>query len=104
MTSSQLDFRPLKRHVTIERLLAHNGLLKTLRNRADGWIGPCPLHGGHNPRALVLTPSKNLCYCFTRCRAGGDVVELARRLLHLSYIETAHFLASLAQNAPKHRP
>ncbi len=104
MIPSQLDFRPLKRHVSIERLLAAKGLLETLTKRADRWIGPCPLHGGHHPRAFLVTPSKNLGYCFPRCRAAGDVVELARRLLHLSYIETAHFLASLAQNAPKHRP
>ncbi len=104
MIPSRLDFRRLKRCVTIERLLAENGLLETLRMRGDRWIGPCPLHGGDNPRAFVVTPSKNLWYCFTRCRAGGDVVELARRLLDLSYTETAHYLASLAKNAPQHRP
>ncbi len=104
MIPSRLDFHHLKRHVNIEQLLAHHGLLETLRKRGDRWIGPCPVHGGDNPRAFVLTPSKNLWYCFTRCRAGGDVVELARRLLHLSYIETAHYLAWLAENPPQHRP
>lgn len=96
MIPPHLDFRLLKRQVTIQTVLADNGLLHTFRRRGDRWTGPCPLHAGDNPRAFVITPSRNLWYCFTRCQVGGDVVELARRLLHLSYLETAHYLASLA--------
>jgi DNA primase len=99
----RLDFRRLKRRVGIEQLLQANGCLAGMQRRGRRLVGRCPLHGGDNPRAFVADLSKNLWYCFTGCRAGGDVVELARRLLGLSYPEAARYLASLAENAPKRK-
>lgn len=101
MIPPHLDFRRLKQQVTIETVLVVNGLLQTFHRRGDRWTAPCPLHAGNNPRAFVVTPSKDLWYCFTRCQVGGDVVEFARRLLHLSYLDTARYLASLANNSPR---
>ncbi len=80
MIPPHLDFRYLKHHVGIELVLQANGLLGDLKRRGDRLVGRCPLHGGDNHRAFVVTLSKKLWYCFTGCRAGGDVVELARRL------------------------
>ncbi len=58
-------------------------------------MGPCLLHGGDNPSAFVVHRDKNLWRCFTGCDAGGDVVELARRLQGGSYRAAAVYLASL---------
>ena len=103
MIPPRLDFRRLKRRVGIEQLLQANGCLGGMKRQGRRLVGRCPLHGGDNPRAFVADLSKNLWYCFTGCRAGGDVVELARRLLGLSYRETARYLASLAENAPERK-
>ena len=100
MIPPHLLFRSLKRRVSIEQLLQANGCLAAMKRRGDRLVGPCPLHQGDNPRAFVVSLPKNLWYCFTGCRAGGDVVELARRLLGLSYWETAQYLDSLARNSP----
>jgi DNA primase len=91
-----LEFKRLKRTVTVERVLAAEGLTATLNRRGNRLVGPCPLHGGDNPHAFVVDRDKNLWYCFTRCSTGGDVVDLVRRLGHRDYAETAHYLASLA--------
>ena len=90
----ELDFRRL-RHVPIEQVLAARGLLSALRGRGRRLVGPCPVHGGDNPTAFVVSRDRNTWYCFTGCQAGGDVVELVRRL-EGDYRRAARYLASLA--------
>lgn len=96
MTPPSLDFRRLKERVSVELVLAHRGLLDGLRLRGHCLVGPCPVHGGDNPRAFVVDRHRNLWRCFTGCDAGGDVVELVRRLDGLTYAQAACHLASLA--------
>jgi DNA primase len=95
MIEPHLEFKRLKRTVTIQRVLVAVGLIATLRRRGNRLVGPCPLHDGDNPRAFVVDLEKDLWFCFSRC-GGGDVVELARQLGHSDYSEAAEFLASVA--------
>lgn len=95
MIPSHLDFKRLKQAVTVEQVLADRGLLDHLRRRGSRLVGPCPLHGGDNPTAFVVDGTKNIWQCFTGC-AGGDVVEIARRLTDGTFAGAAHYLAQLA--------
>ena len=105
MIPSHLDFRCLKRSVTIEQVLASKGLLDRLRRRGAHLVGPCPIHHGDNPNAFTAHRQRNIWRCFTGCDAGGDVVELARRLEGGSYKAAAICLARLAGKAtPEWRP
>ena len=96
MIAPHLDFKTLKQTVSITQVLAAKGLIDYFKQRGDRLIGPCPIHGGDNPSAFVVSISKNLWHCFSVCQAGGDVIELVRHLDRLSYSETAERLASLA--------
>lgn len=96
MIPARINFRDLKRTVSIEQVLAHKGWLERMRGQGVRIVGPCPLHRGDNPHAFVVDRDKNLWYCFTGCGGGGDVVELARRLSGGSYSRAASYLASLA--------
>ena len=98
--AAELDFRRLKRLVSIERVLADHGLLEGLTRRPDRLVGPCPLHGGDNPGAFVVSLSKNLWHCFTGCATGGDVVDLIRKLHQCDHRRAAHYLAALAATVP----
>jgi len=100
MHPSHLAFSHLKRLVSIERVLTARGAIASLKQRGQRLIGPCPVHHGDHPQAFVVDLSKDLWYCFTRCRGGGDVVELVQRMDHCPYPEIARYLASLAQVAP----
>ncbi len=104
MIAPHLDFQVLKRTVTVEQVLAARGIDELFKKRGDRLIGPCPIHGGDNPTAFVVSISKNLWHCFSGCQAGGDVVELVRRLDHISYRETAERLASLASSSSLSEP
>ncbi len=97
MYPPSLAFSHLKRTVSIETVLTANGLAASLKRRGQRLVGPCPVHGGDNPKAFVVDLARNLWYCFTRCRGGGDVVELVRRMYRLDYRQSAHYLATLAQ-------
>ncbi|MCP4823862.1 MAG: hypothetical protein GY892_07060, partial [Shimia sp.] len=100
MIPEQFTFKYLKARVSIAAVLQDKGLKTTFRKRGDQLFGPCPVHGGDNPNAFVISLSKNIWHCFTKCNAGGDVVELVRRLHSKTYPQTAAYLASLA-NTPK---
>ena len=94
-----LSFPYLKRAVSIEAVLHDKGLSTHLKKRKDQLFGPCPVHGGDNPSAFVVSLKKNLWHCFTKCDAGGDIVDLVRRLDGKSYPQTAQYLASLAHTS-----
>jgi len=61
-----LDFRRLKKAVSIEQVLAQRGLLDGLRLRGHRLVGPCPVHGGDNPRAFVVDRHKGLWRCYAK--------------------------------------
>ena len=100
MLPIHLRFANLKKEVSITSVLADKGLIPQFKKRGDQLFGPCPVHGGDNPGAFVVSLSKNLWHCFTDCNTGGDVVRLAQLLDRSSYAQTARYLASLANSPP----
>jgi DNA primase len=96
-----LNFQYLKRAVSIEAILHDKGLGTHFKRRGDQLFGPCPVHGGDNPRSFVVSLSKNLWHCFTKCDAGGDIIDLVRRLDGKTYRQTAQYLASLTYTLPR---
>lgn len=100
MLRTNLKFAYLKREVSIASLLDDKGLIHQFKKKGDQLFGPCPVHGGDNPSAFVVTLSKNLWYCFTGCNTGGDVVRLVQLMDHSTYAQTAEYLASLADRPP----
>ena len=96
MIPNHLNFAYLKRRVSIVTVLNTKGVMTQFKKRGDQLCGPCPVHGGDNPNAFVISLSKNIWHCFTRCNTGGDVIKLVRRLYGIDYRQTANFLSSLA--------
>lgn len=106
MAIGRLDFNLLKTF-PIEHLLRARGLLSSCRLRGNRIVGPCPIHGGDNPNAFVVTRSRNLWYCFSQCQAGGDVIDLFARIDGVDRIEAARRLSStyeLQSAAPPRQP
>jgi DNA primase len=96
MPGYRYDFQTLKAAVSIERFLDTRDAALGLRRQGGRLVGCCPIHKGDNPNAFVVDLEKNLWHCFTQCAAGGDVVELVRRLDGVGYREAAEILAQLA--------
>jgi DNA primase len=98
------SFAELKKLVSIQHVLARRQLLDTLQHRSRRLTGPCPIHAGDNPRAFVVDLVRDLWFCFTRCRRGGDVVDLVRLLDASTYAEAASYLTTLASTTPSTSP
>ncbi len=99
MVPKHLMFKHLKQSVSIESVLQYKGL-PPLRKRGHQLVGACPVHGGDNPNAFVVTPSKNIWHCFTKCNGGGDVIDLVCRMNHMTHYQTAQYLASVSHTSP----
>jgi hypothetical protein len=56
MIPPHLDFKYLKRTISISRVLADKGLISQYKARGDKLTGPCPVHGGDNPGPFVSQP------------------------------------------------
>ncbi len=94
--SPLLQFNTLKKTIHISAVLDDKGLLSTFRRQGDRLVGPCPIHGGDNPNAFVVSLSRNLWYCFTGCNRGGDNVDLVRKLDGKNFRQTLQYLRTLA--------
>jgi DNA primase len=103
MIPYHLQFKHLKQTVSIATVLSDRGLVEKFTKQGDRLVGPCPIHHGDNPHAFVVSLSKNLWHCFTRCHTGGDVVDLVRCLKNISYRQTADYLAALSHNILPHQ-
>lgn len=88
--SAYLDFDKVKGDVSIEKAASMLGL--TLTKRGEQYRGVCPVCEGSKERDLVLTPARNLFYCF-RAKSGGDQIGLVSHIKGLSAKEAAQFLA-----------
>ncbi len=98
------DLKLLKHSVAIHQVLAHHGLADRFTRRGDRLFGPCPIHGGDNKSAFVVSLSRNLWYCFSGCARGGDVIDLVRSLDDLTFSQAGDYLASLASAPPPPAP
>ena len=85
-----VDFIELKKQVSIDRVF---GLLNLkLRQQGDQWRGPCPICNNGGERALVVTPSKGVFFCFSHGK-GGDVIALVAESRKISPKEAARLIA-----------
>lgn len=95
---SRFSFKRLKQKVTIAQVLDYYRLDKTLKLKGDHLTGPCPLHQGDNPSAFRVNIQRNIWHCFTKCNAGGDVVDLVRQIENCDFPQAARRLALIAHH------
>jgi len=84
------DFALLKEKVTLEQAAQMLGL--TLHLERDKLRGECPACDSSNRRALVLTPSKSVWYCWG-AHVGGSVIDLVAHIRKVDLKDAADELA-----------
>jgi hypothetical protein len=89
--SGFVDFADVKARCSIEQAAKFLGLQCT-EERAQ-LRAPCPACGNGGPRAIVITPAKNLFHCFPS-KAGGDQIALVSHVKGVSQKDAAALLLS----------
>lgn len=84
------DFAALKERITIEQAAQMLGL--QLRQSSHQLRGPCPACDAGGERALAITPSKGLFYCFN-AGIGGDLITLVSHVREMPLKDAAEELA-----------
>lgn len=96
-----VDFTELKSRHPIEDIADLLGI--ELKKKGEQLRGHCPWCQGGSDRAFVVTPSKQVFYCFCPDHeGGGDSIELAARMYGVTPKEaaakiSAHFTAPKAE-------
>lgn len=95
--SYKVDFADIKARVSIEQ--AAKLLKLDLHQEKQQLRGCCPACGDTDPRKLVLTPSKNIFFCFAAMK-GGSCLDLVCHITGLELVEAAQFLDPQERAAP----
>lgn len=90
-----IDFAELKTRVSIDQVASMLNL--KLTEKCEQKRGPCPACEEGGDRALVITPSKNLAYCFVE-KKGGDIIWLASHILNVPFKEAAIWITEHLDN------
>lgn len=85
---SYVDFQEVKKNVSVTDAIDLLGLDMKFQN--NQWRGQCPACQG-SERGLVITPSKDVYYCFSDDK-GGDVISLVAHVRDCSLKQAALFL------------
>jgi DNA primase len=90
MATAFIDFAELKTRVSIHQCLTMLGL--DLKVSGEQMRGPCPACKTGGDRALVVTPSKGVFYCFA-AKKGGDQIAMVSHLKGTGAKEAANLIA-----------
>jgi len=88
--SDWIDFAEVRAKASLEEvLLGMYGLGDRLKRHGKKLIGPCPIHRGDGSRAFQANLEKQVFFCFSGCRRGGNVLDLVAALDGISIREAA---------------
>ena len=74
-----VNFREIRAQISIQRVLTEYYKIDNLKASGKVATGPCPIHNGDAPRSFHVDFERNLWHCFTKCKAGGNQLDLVAR-------------------------
>ncbi len=104
MKTNSIDFETLKQATSLAEVITDYARVDTLKRIGHKLIGPCPIHGGNNPRAFHADVDKGVWYCFTKCGRGGGMLDFIACKENISIAEAGRRLhAYLGEAVPSAR-
>jgi DNA primase len=89
-----IDFKSLKESVGIEEVARGFLHLNITEDEEDTLRAVCPSCESSDPRAIIITPSKGLFYCF-KAKKGGDLITLVSHCHGISPRDSGEELAKV---------
>jgi hypothetical protein len=99
-TTHWIDYQAVRAQVSLERILEHLDLLKTLRPSGGELRGTCPIHSSDDKRRrdFAVNLKKDVFCCFhPSCEARGNQLDLWARLHDQTTYQAAQDLTSTFQ-------
>ena len=87
-----VDFAQIKASVTIAQVLDMLAITGLTPN-GDTLRSACPICKEGNNRAFVVTPARNIYYCFSE-RRGGSIIDLVARFKRIPEAEAGRHIAA----------
>jgi len=84
-----IDFKSLRSRVSMSDVLFGYYGVTGLTQHGDKLVGPCPVHGGDSPRAFSADLARNVWFCFTGCRGGGNQLDFVAKRESITIREAA---------------
>lgn len=102
-----VNFKQIREEVSLRAVLLELYGLTNLKVTGEKAVGPCPVHGGDNPRAFHADFDRNVWHCFTGCKGGGNQLDLVAKKDGLSIRDAAlklqrHFLSGATSTMEVH--
>src|SRR5438067_1607220 len=94
--NSFVDFAEVKEATTAEDVAKFLNLNPA--KSGDKWRCLCPICHAGGDRALVITPSKRVYFCFGGCKKGGDFLTLVSKARNISTRDAALALSGGTAN------
>jgi DNA primase len=95
---NRLDFKSIKRGITMESVLRHYQV-ELRRSGKDQYRGGCPIHRGDGRGAFHVNLARNVFHCFA-CGAGGTVLDFVAAMEGCSLFDAAQRLQSMMSPSP----
>jgi DNA primase len=104
-----VNFKEIRQQVSLSAVLFELYGLKNLTVQDGKAVGPCPVHGGDNPRAFHADLEQNIWHCFTGCQGGGNQLDFVAKKEGVSIRDAAlklqaHFLSDGAREQEERKP
>jgi DNA primase len=92
--TNYVDFRTVKKSVSIVQILDHYNLTSQFKRSQNGesLTAACPLHSGTNPTQFRISIPKNCWNCFGDCKSGGNILDFVSRRENCSIRQAAIFI------------
>lgn len=110
MSKGWVNFAEVREKVSLRDVLLHYYGVSTWTTQTETkLVGPCPVHGGDSPRAFHADLTKNIWHCFSKCKKGGNQLDLVAQKEDISIRDAAlrlqaFFLGGGEAEAPTPRP
>ena len=94
-----VNFAEIRARVSLEDVLLRYYQITTLKRDGPKLIGPCPVHNGDSPRAFHADLDRNIWHCFSKCKKGGNQIDLVAAKENIPIRDAAlklqaHFLST----------
>ncbi len=84
-----VNFAEIREKVSLEDVLTRFYQIEGLKRDGRKLVGCCPVHNGDSSRAFHADLDKNSWFCFSRCRKGGNQLDLVAQKEGISVRDAA---------------